>query len=93
MCRCFYATNENRSVEKVIRNSDFSERDEFVRRKAIELLGEETFNKVYEYLSKQRRAQLMDDRIEKDLRTMTKANAPTFLVDQLVFLELIESMK
>jgi hypothetical protein len=66
----------------------------FVFRKAIQLLGESTFEKVYDYFVKQRRAQktdpnLDDAKITQGLTAFVKKPSDCFLVDQLVFLELI----
>jgi NIMA (never in mitosis gene a)-related kinase len=63
-------------------------------RKAIQLLGESTFEKVYDYLVKQRTAQktdpnLDDGKIAQGLTAFVKKPGDCFLVDQLVFLELI----
>jgi hypothetical protein len=63
-------------------------------RKAIKLLGESTFERVYDYLVKQRTAQktdpsLDDAKIAQGLAAFVKKPTDCFLVDQLVFLELI----
>ena len=70
---------------------DFNMRNLF--RKAIQQLGESTFEKVYDYLVKQRTAQktnpdLDDARIAQGLTAFVKKPGDCFLVDQLVFLEL-----
>ena len=61
--------------------------------KAIDLLGEENFEKVHNYLIEQRNGQrtgsTFDDRkITDDLAKFVKKPGDCFLVDQLVFLEL-----
>ena len=66
----------------------------FSSRKAIQLLGESTFERVYDYLVKQRTAQktdptLDDGKIAQGLTTFVKKPGDCFLVDQLVFLELV----
>ncbi len=63
-------------------------------RKAIQLLGESTFEKVYDYFVKQRTAQktdpnLDDGKITQGLTAFVKKPSDCFLVDQLVFLELL----
>ncbi|CAF1567429.1 unnamed protein product [Rotaria magnacalcarata] len=65
-----------------------------LRTKAIEELGEETFEKVHNYLIKQRSAQrtdltLDDSKITQGLTAFVKKPSDCFLVDQLVFLELV----
>ncbi|CAF3404699.1 unnamed protein product [Rotaria socialis] len=65
-----------------------------LRTKAIEALGEETFEKVHNYLIKQRSAQrtdltLDDSKITQGLTAFVKKPSDCFLVDQLVFLELV----
>lgn len=62
--------------------------------KAIEALGESTFEKVHAYLIKQRTAQrtdptLDDGQITHGLTAFVKKPSDCFLVDQLVFLELL----
>jgi hypothetical protein len=63
-------------------------------RKAIQLLGESTFERVYDYLVKQRTAQktdptLDDVKITQGLTAFVKKTSDCFLVDQLVFLEIV----
>ena len=63
-------------------------------RRAIQSLGESTFEKVYDYLVKQRTVQktdpnLDDAKIAQGLTSFVKKPGDCFLVDQLVFLELI----
>lgn len=63
-------------------------------RKAIQALGEATFEKVHDYLIKQRSAQrtdstLDDSKITEGLTAFVKKISDGFLVDQLVFLELV----
>jgi hypothetical protein len=58
------------------------------------LLGESTFERVYDYYVKQRTAQktnpnLDDAKITQGLRAIVDKTSDCFLVDQLVFLELI----
>ncbi len=58
------------------------------------MLGESTFEQVYDYLVKQRIAQKTDPnldegRITKGLSAFVKKPSDCFLVDQLVFLELL----
>ncbi|CAF1590507.1 unnamed protein product [Adineta steineri] len=65
-----------------------------LRAKAINLLGESTFERVYDYYVKQRTAQktdpnLDDVKISEGLKSIVQKPANCFLVDQLVFLELI----
>ncbi|CAF4850074.1 unnamed protein product, partial [Rotaria sp. Silwood1] len=65
-----------------------------LRTKAIQTLGEETFEKVHNYLVKQRSAQrtdptLDDTKITQGLTAFVKKTSDCFLVDQLVFLELV----
>lgn len=62
-------------------------------RRAINALGEATFERVYDYLVKQRTIQktdpdLDDAKIAQGLSSITKKTSDCFLVDQLVFLEL-----
>ncbi|CAF0986889.1 unnamed protein product [Rotaria sp. Silwood1] len=64
-----------------------------LRTKAIQLLGESTFEKVYDYLVQQRTAQKTNPnfdeaQITEGLKAFVKKPADCFLVDQLVFLEL-----
>ncbi len=66
----------------------------FFSSKAIEALGESTFEKVHDYLIKQRTAQrtdstLDDAQITHGLTAFVKKPSDCFLVDQLVFLELV----
>ena len=70
----------------------------FIYSKAIEALGQVTFNKVHDYLIKQRTAQrtdstLDDGRITDGLRAFVNKPSDCFLVDQLVFLELVSNEK
>ena len=63
-------------------------------RRAIHALGESTFEKVYDYLVQQRTAQktndnLDDEKIARGLTAFVKKPADCFLVDQLVFLEMV----
>ncbi|CAF2918007.1 unnamed protein product [Rotaria sp. Silwood2] len=65
-----------------------------LRTKAIQTLGEETFDKVHNYLVKQRSAQrtnptLDETQITQGLTAFVKKTSDCFLVDQLVFLELV----
>ncbi|CAF0733330.1 unnamed protein product [Rotaria sordida] len=65
-----------------------------LRAKATEALGVETFEKVHNYLIKQRSAQrtdstLDDTKITQGLTAFVKKTSDCFLVDQLVFLELV----
>jgi NIMA (never in mitosis gene a)-related kinase len=58
------------------------------------LLGESTFEQVYDYLIKQRTVQrtdstLDDGKITQGLTAFVKKPSDCFLVDQLVFLELL----
>ncbi|CAF0969471.1 unnamed protein product [Adineta steineri] len=67
-----------------------------IRTKAIEALGEATFEKVHNYLIKQRTRQrtdttLDDSKITDGLTAFVKKPSDCFLVDQLVFLELVET--
>ncbi|CAF0897499.1 unnamed protein product [Adineta steineri] len=69
-----------------------------IRTKAIEALGEATFEKVHNYLIKQRTRQrtdttLDDSKITDGLTAFVKKPSDCFLVDQLVFLELVETKK
>lgn len=62
-------------------------------RKAIQVLGESTFQKVYTYYVEQRTAQktnpdLNEAKIAQGLAGLTQRPNDCFLVDQLVFLEL-----
>ncbi len=62
--------------------------------KAIDALGEVTFEKVHDYLIKQRTVQrtdstLDDGKITQGLTAFVKKPSDCFLVDQLVFLELV----
>lgn len=62
--------------------------------KAIQALGERTFEKVHDYLIKQRSAQRTDTtldeaKITEGLTAFVKKPSDCFLVDQLVFLELV----
>ncbi|CAF2601961.1 unnamed protein product [Rotaria sp. Silwood2] len=64
-----------------------------LRTKAIQLLGEATFEKVYDYLVQQRTAQktnpnFNEAQMTEGLKAFVKRPADCFLVDQLVFLEL-----
>ncbi len=64
--------------------------------KAIEVLGEPTFEKVHKYLIEQRTAQrtnpmLDDGKITQGLAAFVKKPSDCFLVDQLVFLELVSN--
>ena len=66
--------------------------------KAIEALGQPTFDKVHDYLMKQRATQrtdvtLDDTRITNGLRAFADNINGCFLVDQLVFLELFSNEK
>lgn len=66
----------------------------FYSRKAIQALGEKTFEQVHDYLIKQRNAQrtdptLDDTKITQGLAAFVKKPSDGFLVDQLVFLELV----
>ena len=63
-------------------------------RKAINALGEQTFEKVYDYLVKQRTMQkndpsLDDAKIYQGLSNLVKKTGDCFLVEQLVFLEML----
>ncbi|CAF1128788.1 unnamed protein product [Adineta steineri] len=65
-----------------------------LRAKAINLLGESTFERVYDYLVKQRTAQKADPnldeaKIAEGLKSLVQKPSDCFLVDQLVFLELM----
>lgn len=64
-------------------------------RRAIQVLGESTFEKVYDYFVKQRTLQktdpnLDDGKISQGLASFVKKPSDCFLVDQLVFLEMIQ---
>ncbi|CAF3676409.1 unnamed protein product [Rotaria sordida] len=64
-----------------------------LRTKAIQLLGESTFEKVYDYLVQQRTAQktnpnFNEAQVTEGLKAFVKKPTDCFLVDQLVFLEL-----
>jgi len=68
----------------------------FLFRTAIQLLGESVFEKVYDYLAKQRTARktdpnLDDARIYQGLSAFVKKPADCYLVDELVFLELCDN--
>ena len=65
-----------------------------VSSKAIEALGRETFEKVHDYLIKHRTSQrtdstLKDETITEGLTAFVTKPSDCFLVDQLVFLELV----
>ncbi|CAF1428016.1 unnamed protein product [Adineta steineri] len=65
-----------------------------LRKKAINILGEDKFEIVYNYLMEQRIAQKSDPRIDdakitEGLKAFVKRPEECFVVDQLVFLELI----
>lgn len=66
--------------------------------KAIEALGQSKFNRIHNYLIEQRGRQrtdstLDDARINEDLRNFDARPSDCFLVDQLVFLELVSNEK
>lgn len=66
----------------------------FFFRKAIQTLGKSTFDKVHNYLTEQRIVQrtdpnLDDVKITNGLTAFVKKPSDCFLVDQLVFLELV----
>lgn len=66
--------------------------------KAVGALGQARFNKIHDYLIEQRSRQrtdstLDDARINEDLRNFDAKPSDCFLVDQLVFLELVSNEK
>jgi len=63
-------------------------------RKAIQLVGEDIFGEVYDYLMKQRTAQKSDptideEKIQQGLTAFPGKPSDYFLIDQLVFLDMI----
>jgi len=63
-------------------------------RKATQLVGEDIYGKVYDYLMKQRTAQKLDPTIDEAKIVQGLAAFPGkpsdyFLIDQLVFIDMI----